>query len=217
MAHVVVDGRTRIGAGCTLFPFACIGTQTQDLKFKGAKTAVEIGEGTTLREYVTVNAGTNEGEVTRVGAGCHIMAYCHVAHACSVGNRVIMANCATLAGEVTVEDEAILGGLTGVHQFCRVGRLCMVGGLSKITQDCAPFMIVDGNPAAVRALNVVGLKRHAVPDAAVEALKKAHRWLYRADLSTSQALERVRADVEPCPEVDALLRFIESSDRGIVK
>jgi UDP-N-acetylglucosamine acyltransferase len=217
LSHVVVDGRTRIGERCTLFPFASIGTQTQDLKFKGGTTFVEIGNDTTLREYVTVNSGTNEGEVTRVGHGCHIMAYCHVAHASRVGDRVIMSNGATLAGEVQVEDEAIIGGLVGVHQFCRVGRLCMVGGMSKITQNCPPFMIVDGNPPTVRGLNIVGMQRRQVPEGSVEALKKVHRLLFREGLNTTQAVERIRAEGEAVPEVTHLLEFVAASPRGVVK
>lgn len=217
MSHVVVDGGTTIGKDCVIFPFACLGTQTQDLKFKGAETFVEIGDKTTLREYVTVNSGTNEGEITRVGSGCHIMAYCHVAHACRVGNGVIMANCATLAGEVEVEDGAIIGGLSGVHQFCRIGSMCMVGGCTKITQDCPPYMMIDGNPATVRGLNIIGLKRRDVSLAAVGLLKDAHRLLYRQELSTSQALEQIESTVESCPEVAHLLAFVSQSKRGIIR
>ncbi|MFC1462736.1 acyl-ACP--UDP-N-acetylglucosamine O-acyltransferase [Verrucomicrobiota bacterium] len=217
MSHVVLDGFTRLGSRCTVFPFACIGTQTQDLKYKGDKTSVEIGDGTTLREYVTVNSATNEGEVTSVGTGCHIMAYSHVAHACRVGDEVIMANCATLAGEVVVEDQAILGGLSAVHQFVKIGRLCMTGGCTKVTQDCPPFMIVDGNPANVRGVNVIGLERRGVDAGARKLLKLAYKILYREGLSTSQAVDRIRAEIPGSPEVDHLVSFIESSERGIVK
>jgi len=217
MSHVVLDGFTKLGSGCTVFPFACIGTQTQDLKYKGGKTFVEIGDRTTLREYVTVNSGTNEGEVTSVGTGCHIMAYSHVAHACRVGNDVIMANCATLAGEVVVEDQAILGGFSGVHQFVRVGRLCMTGGCTKVTQDCPPFMIVDGNPASVRGVNVIGLDRRGIDPEARKALKRAYKLLYRDGLSTSQAVDGIRGEMSGIAEVDHLVSFIESSKRGIVK
>ncbi|MDA0989976.1 MAG: acyl-ACP--UDP-N-acetylglucosamine O-acyltransferase [Verrucomicrobia bacterium] len=216
-SHVVVDGRTTIGAGCHLFPFASIGTQTQDLKFSGGATFVEIGANTTLREYVTVNAGTNEGEITRVGSGCHLMAYSHVAHACVVGDGVIMANCATLAGHVIVEDQAIIGGLAGVHQFVRVGRMCILGGCTKVTQDCMPFMMIDGNPAQVHGLNSVGLKRKGVKAETQKRLKQAFRIICREDLATQKAMEKIREDVPGCPELDHLLAFIESSKRGIVK
>lgn len=217
VAHAVVDGFTKLGSECTVFPFACVGMQTQDLKYKGGKTFVEIGDRTTLREYVTVNSGTNEGEITKIGSDCHIMAYSHIAHACRVGDQVIMANCATLAGEVEVEDQAILGGLSAVHQFVRVGRLCMTGGCTKVTQDCPPFMIVDGNPASVRGVNVVGLERRGVAPEARKLLKQVYRILYRDGLSTSQAVEKIRSEVIGSPEVDHVVSFIEKSERGIIK
>ncbi len=217
MSHVVIDGNTRIGRECVLFPFSSIGLQTQDLKYKGKKTYVEIGDNTTLREYVTVNSGTNEGEITKVGSDCHIMAYCHIAHACNVGNNVIMSNCATLAGDVIVEDGAIIGGLSGVHQFTRIGSLCFIGGMTKITQDCPPFMMVDGNPAAVKGINSVGMKRNNVSESAQKSLKEAYKILYRQKLSTRQALDKIRAEVAGCNELERLTAFIESSERGIVK
>lgn len=217
MSHVVIDGRTTIGARCTIFPFASIGSQTQDLKFKGDVTFVEVGEQTTLREYVTVNSGTKEGEVTRVGARCHIMAYCHVAHACRVGDDVIMANCATLAGEVVVEDQAVIGGLTGVHQFTRIGRLAMIGGCSRITQDCPPFMMIEGNPAEVRGLNSLGLERRGVGAEARKKLKECYRLMYRSELSTAQATERIVAEQGGFPEVEHLVTFIKATTRGIIK
>jgi UDP-N-acetylglucosamine acyltransferase len=217
MSHVVLDGHTRIGERCTLFPFASIGTQTQDLKFRGGKTFVEIGDETTLREYVTVNSGTSEGEVTRVGSHCHIMAYAHIAHACRVGNHVIMANGSTLAGEVVVEDRTTLGGMVGVHQFVRVGTMAMVGGLTKLTQDCMPYMLVDGNPAAVHGINRVGLQRRNVSEESQRALKQAYRLLCRENMTVSDALQRIESDVEKSPEVDHLLAFVRSSERGVIK
>lgn len=215
--HVVIDGHTTIGANCNLFSFACIGSQTQDLKFRGGSSTVEIGAGTTLREYVTVNSGTNEGEKTVVGNGCHIMAYCHVAHACRVGNGVIMANCATLAGDVLVEDQAVIGGLSGVHQFCRIGKMCMVGGCTKIVKDCPPYMMIDGNPAAVRGLNLIGLERRGVSHDDRQLLKKAYRLLYRQSLSVQQALESIRATLGSFETLDHLVGFVEESERGILK
>ena len=217
MSHVVVDGRTALGAECTVFPFATLGTQTQDLKYRGAETFVEIGDGTTLREYVTVNAGTAEGETTRVGSNCHVMAYAHVAHACRVGDRVIMANAATLGGEAVVESDAVLGGLVGVHQFCRIGRMSIIGGCTKVTQDAPPYMTVDGHPAAVRGLNLVGLKRKNVAGESVKALKQAYRILYRQRLTTAQALETIQREVATCDEVGHLLMFVSESERGIIK
>ncbi len=216
-AHVVIEGDTRIGAGCTIFSFACIGSQTQDLKYRGGHSTVSIGAHTTLREYVTVNAGTNEGEHTSVGAHCHIMAYCHVAHACRVGDQVIMANGATLAGDVTVEDQAVIGGLSGVHQFCRIGRMCMIGGCTKVVKDVAPFVIVDGNPAAVRGLNQIGLERRGVDEAERKILKSAFRYLFRKEWSTQEAIAEIRNALPESAHLEYLLGFITQSKRGVLK
>ena len=217
MAHVFMDGWITLGAGCTVFPFASLGTQTQDLKFKGGAPRVEIGERTTLREYVTVNAATADGDATRIGARCHIMAYAHIAHDCTVGNDVIMANCATLAGHIAVEDQAIIGGLCGVHQFVRIGRMSIIGGCSKVTQDVPPFMMADGHPLEIRGINSVGLKRRGVGEEAQRQLKTAYRILYREGLSTSQALERLAAEGAGGVEIRELVEFIRHSSRGIVR
>jgi UDP-N-acetylglucosamine acyltransferase len=217
MAHVVVAGATTIGEGCTIFPFASVGQQTQDLKFRGGTPRVEIGNQTTLREFVTINAATNDGDATRVGSGCHIMAYAHIAHDCVVGDGVIMANCATLAGHVIVEDGATLGGLTGVHQFVRIGRMSFIGGCSKVVQDIPPFMLADGNPLQIHGLNMVGLKRRGVSEHAQEALKSAFRLIYRENLTTRAALERIEKEIEPLPEVRALTAFVRASTRGITR
>lgn len=217
MSHVVMDGWTRLGAGCTVFPFASIGQQSQDLKYKGGAPRVEIGDRTTLREYVTVNAATNDGDVTRVGTDCHIMAYVHVAHDCTIGNEVIMANCATLAGHVKIEDQAVIGGLCGIHQFVRVGRLAITGGCSKITQDLPPYMMADGNPLEVPAINSIGLRRHGFSEEVEALIKAAHRILYREGLSTRQALEKIANEIKLVPEIQHLIDFIKSSERGIVK
>jgi len=216
-SHVVIEGCTHIGASCTIFPFACIGSQTQDLKYRGGASRVTIGARTTLREYVTVNSGTHEGEHTQVGEDCHIMAYCHVAHACRVGNSVIMANGATLAGDVLVEDMAVIGGLSGVHQFCRIGRMCMVGGCTKVVKDLPPFMIVDGNPAVVRGLNVIGLERRGVSEEERKLLKEAYRFLFRKDLATQDAIAAIERELPASEAVAHLVGFIRASERGILK
>lgn len=217
MAHAVIAGATTIGARCTIFPFASVGQQTQDLKFKGGTPRVEIGDDTTLREFVTVNAATADGDVTRVGSGCHIMAYAHIAHDCIVGNGVIMANCATLAGHVVVEDLATIGGLTGVHQFVRIGRMSFIGGCSKVVQDVPPFMLADGNPLRIHGLNVVGLKRRGVSEKALGALKNAYRFLYRENLTIQEALVRIEREIELVPEIVALVEFVRASTRGITR
>lgn len=217
MPQVFLDGHTTLGEECTVFPFASIGSQTQDLKFKGGTTYAEIGARTTIREYVTVNSGTADGEVTRVGSHCHIMAYCHVAHGCRVGDRVIMANCASLSGDVLVENDVVIGGMTGIHQFTRIGCCAMVGGLAKITQDVPPYMLVDGSPAGIHGINSVKLQRMNVPAETVALIKKAFKVLCREGLSTRQALEKIRAEFAMTPEIEHLVTFIETSERGIIK
>jgi len=217
MPQVFLDGRTTFGAECTIFPFASIGSQTQDLKFKGGMTYVEIGDKTTLREYVTVNSGTADGEVTRVGSNCHIMAYCHVAHGCKVGNRVIMANLASLSGDVLVEDDVVIGGMSGIHQFTRIGTCAMIGGLCKVTQDVPPYMLADGSPVGIHGINSVRLQRLNAPAETVATIKKAFKIIYRDGLSTRQALERIRAELQMVPELERLITFIETSERGIIK
>lgn len=216
-SHVVVEGRTSVGAECTLFPFASLGQLTQDLKFKGGTTYVSIGDKTTIREYVTVNSGTADGEWTKVGNGCLIMATCHIAHGCEVSDGVIMANGATLAGHVKVDRFAIIGGLSGVHQFCRIGVMSMVGGMTKVTQDVPPFMIADGNPATVHGLNLIGLQRRQVPVDAQKALKAAFKILYRSGLITSDAVSKIEVDVPALSHVVQLVEFVKASERGVLK
>ncbi len=217
MSHAVVDGWTTLGEGCTVFPFASVGQQTQDLKFKGGAPRVEIGDRTTIREFVTIHAATNDGDATKIGNDNLIMAYAHVAHDCIVGDGVILANCATLAGHVVIQDQVGVGGLVGVHQFVRLGRLSYIGGFNKVVQDVPPFMLADGNPLAVRALNSVGLKRRGISEQAQALLKKCYKMLYMEDLSTRQALEKMEAEVEKVPEVEELIGFIRSSERGITR
>lgn len=217
-AHAYLSGHTTIGQRCEIFPFACVGTKTQDLKYReGDVTYVEIGDQTVLREFSTVHLGTKPGEVTRVGARCLIMAYCHIAHGCAVGNEVIMSNVATLAGEVTVGDYAIIGGLTGIHQFCRIGTYAMIGGAAKVRQDCPPYMIAEtsGNDTNVLGPNSVGLQRRGFPSEVRTALKEAFRIIYREGLNRSQALERIRGEWPDIPEIQTLVAFYESSKRGV--
>ncbi len=218
MSHAVIEGHTTIGSHCTLFPFCSIGQQTQDLKYEGGTTYVEIGDKTTIREYVTVNSATADGDVTRVGNRCHIMAYAHVAHDCRVGDDVIIANCGTLAGHVELEGQVILGGLSAVHQFVRIGRLSIIGGCSRVIQDVPPYMMAAGNPLEVHATNAIGLKRKGIDSTVQKALKHAHRVLYREGLSTRQALERLTSEsTESAAEVAHLIDFIKASERGITK
>ncbi|MGA0333253.1 MAG: acyl-ACP--UDP-N-acetylglucosamine O-acyltransferase [Kiritimatiellia bacterium] len=216
-SHVNLDGFTEVGENCTLWPFCSVGTQTQDLKFKGGQPGVKIGAGTTLREYVTVNAATFDGDFTVVGERCHIMAYCHVAHDCRLGDEVIMANAATLAGHVIVEDQAIIGGLSGVHQFVTVGRLSITGGCSKVVQDIPPFMTADGNPLLVRGINKIGLERHGIPKENIRALLEAYRLLYRKKLGAREMVALSRETLPRLPELIHLEEFVENSQRGITR
>ena len=216
-SHVVIDGHTTLGKENEVFPFASLGLKTQDLKWKGGTTHTRIGDNNTFREYVTVHSATGDGQVTVVGSRNHILAYCHIAHNVTLGNGVIMSNVATLAGHVVVEDYAVVGGLAAVHQFCRIGTMSIIGGCSKVVQDVPPFMLVDGNPAETRTINKVGMERNGVSDTAQAAIKQAHRILFRDGLTISNALIRIEADLPPLPEVQHLVRFVRSSERGISK
>jgi UDP-N-acetylglucosamine acyltransferase len=216
-SHIVIDGHTKLGRENEIFPFASLGLKTQDLKWKGGITRTEIGDGNTFREYVTIHSATGDGEVTRVGSHNTILAYCHIAHNCTLGDRIIMSNVATLAGHVTVEDHAVVGGLAAVHQFCRIGKMSMIGGCSKIVQDVPPFMIVDGNPGETRTINKVGLERHGVSEEAQNALRHAYKILFREGLTIPNALVKIESDLQKLPEVLHLLHFVRTSERGISK
>ena len=215
--QVTLTGPADIGARNVFFPGACIGGVTQDLKYSGEPTFLEIGDDNVFRECTTVNRGTLGGAKTSIGSHNLFLAYCHIAHDCQVGNHVIFSNNGTLAGHVVVEDHVILGGLTAVHQFCRLGRHAITGGCSKIVQDVPPYMIVDGNPAAVRGVNVVGLQRHGYDEAAIRALKQAYKSLFMRGQALSEALEEIRALAQESVEVAHLASFIEASARGIIR
>src|SRR6266550_1490737 len=216
-SHVVVDGHTRLGHENEIFPFASIGLKTQDLKWKGGLTRTEIGDRNTFRESVTINSATGDGESTRIGSHNHILAYSHVGHNVILGNHIIMSNVATLAGHVVVEDYAVVGGLAAVHQFCRIGKMSIIGGCSKVVQDVPPFMMADGNPAETRTINKVGLERNGVTAAAQSALKHAYKILFREGLTVSNALTRIEAELPLLPEIQHLIEFIRRSERGIGK
>ena len=217
-SHVVVDGRTEVGDDTHVFPFASVGLEPQDLKYKGEPAETRVGKRCRLREFVTVHRGTEGGGmVTSIGDDCLIMAQAHVAHDSRVGNRVIMANAATLAGHVEVEDGANVGAYSGVHQFCRVGREAYVGGYSVVVKDALPFALTVGNHAKCYGLNTVGMKRRGYPQETIEALHHAFRLLLSSRLNTTQALARIRAELQNSPEVEELLSFIETSQRGVVK
>ena len=215
--HVTVMGPTNIGSGNFFFAYTSIGQKTQDLKYAGEPTHLEIGDGNTFREFSTVNRGTLPGTKTVVGSGGNFLAYSHIAHDCIVGNNVIFSNNGTLAGHVEVGDHAIIGGLAAVHQFCRVGRYAIAGGYTKLVQDLPPFFIADGHPAEVRGINLVGLERAGFAPETIRALKESYRLLYRGNLNVKQAVEKIRQDLPALPELAELCTFIESSQRGIIR
>ncbi len=217
-SHVVVDGRTEVGDDTHVFPFASLGLAPQDLKYRGEPAETRIGRRNRIREFVTVHRGTEGGGMlTSIGDDCLVMAQAHVAHDSRVGSHVIMANAATLAGHVEVEDGANVGAYSGVHQFCRIGREAYVGGYSVVVKDALPFALTVGNHAKCYGLNTVGMKRRGYPQETVEALHHAFRLLLSSKLNTTQALARIRDEIGDSAEVEELVRFIETSRRGVVK
>lgn len=215
--HVVIDGWTKIGKECEIYQFASIGAKSQDLKTHGEKSFVTIGDRTCIRECVTVHRATGEGETTSIGSDCLLLATVHIAHNCVVGNHVIMSNAAMLSGHVQVEDRAVIGGMTGVHQFVKIGRNAMVGGMSRLTQDVVPYTIVNGIPARVFGLNQVGISRAGIPVESRRRLKQAYKLLYRSGLRLSQAIAIIEQEIDSCEEIEHFLRFLRNAERGICR
>ena len=217
-SHVVIDSHTDIGANCRIFQFSSIGAAPQDLKYRGEETRVIIGDNNVIREFVTINRSTTADiGMTKIGNSNLLMAYCHVAHNCRLGNFVVMANAANLAGHIDVEDFAIIGGLTGVHQFTRIGTHAFIGGASAVAQDVPPYVTASGNRAKLYGLNVVGLKRKGFSEETLNALKQTYRIIFRSSLTLKKAIEKVRAEVPHLPEVKHMVEFIERSERGICR
>ncbi len=217
-SHCVVDGRTTIGAGTHVFPFVSIGLAPQDLKYKGEPSETRIGKRNHIREFVTIHRGSaGGGMLTQTGDDCLIMAQAHIAHDCKLGDGVIMANAATLAGHVTIEDRGNVGAYSGVHQFCRVGREAYIGGYSVVVKDALPFALTVGNHARCFGLNTTGMKRRGYSREVIKSLHHAFRLLLSSKLNTSQALEQIRELITDCQEVAELVRFIETSQRGVIK
>ncbi len=215
--HVSLCGPSRFGKANVFFPFSTLGQQTQDLKYASEPTHLVVGDGNTFREFVTVHRGTAPGSSTRIGNRGYFLAYVHVAHDCTVGDEVIFSNNGTLAGHVDVGDFAILGGLTAVHQYCRIGAHAMTGGCSKIVQDVPPYMLADGNPAKVRSYNKVGMERRGFDEQTMRAVREAYRIIYRLSYNLPQAIEAIRADLPELPEIEQILAFVSSSPRGIIR
>jgi UDP-N-acetylglucosamine acyltransferase len=218
--YVSVHSGTEIGGNCRFYGHASIGTDPQDLKFKGEPTRLQIGNRNVFREFVSVNRGSGHGGgLTTIGDDGLFMAYSHVAHDCQVGNQVIFANAATLAGHVDVSDHAQIGAFSAVHQFCRVGPHAFIGGFSVVTRDALPYVktVGDRNDANIYGINSLGLQRKGIAAQSIEELKRVYRILFRSQLNTSDALAKVREQQWAAPEVDVLIRFIETSKRGFIK
>lgn len=214
--HGSVEGFTEMGGACEVFPYACVGGKTQDLKFKGGRPRLRVGDRNVFREYVSVHAATNDGEFTTIGSDNTILAYCHIAHDCTLGNGIVMSNYSGLAGHVTVEDHVVFGAFGAVHQFCRIGAYAMVGGTAKLVQDAPPFMIIDGSPAAVRAINKINLERHGFTPEQIARVKLIHRTLFREGLNRTQALEKLAAHPEAgSAEFQQIIAFAKNSERGM--
>jgi UDP-N-acetylglucosamine acyltransferase len=214
--HVTITGNTTIGSNCHMHSCSVIGGVPQDLKFRGEETELIIGDDNTIREFVTINAGTaGGGNKTVLGDNNLLMAYVHIAHDCILGNHVILANVATLGGHIRVEDGARISGLAAVHHFVTIGRLAFIGGCAKVVKDVPSFMMVDGNPARIRGLNIEGLKRSGIEREDLTELKEAYRLLYRSDLNRSQAMEEMQErGLAESSATAELIRFLVNSERG---
>jgi UDP-N-acetylglucosamine acyltransferase len=216
-SHAVVDGHTTLGKGNEIFPFAAIGMKTQDLKWNGGVTRLEIGDHNVFREGVTVHCATSEDGKTVIGSNNLLLIHAHVAHDCVLDNHTIMSGFAGLAGHVHVEDHAILSGYAAVHQFCRIGRYAMVGACCKVRQDIVPFMLADGDPATPMTINKVGLERAGFSEEAISALRSAYKIIFRESLTLANALAKIEKELPPLPDVQYLVQFVRTSPRGISK
>jgi UDP-N-acetylglucosamine acyltransferase len=217
-AHCVIEGHTTFGRDNVVFQFASIGAAPQDKKYAGEPTRLEIGDRNTIREFVTINTGTvQDAGVTRIGDDNWIMAYVHIAHDCRIGHRCIFANSTQLAGHVVIDDWVILGGFTGVHQFCRIGAHAMTAIASVVVHDLPPYVMAQGDTASAHGLNTEGLKRRGFTPDAIAGLKRAYRTLYRSGLTLDAAKVALAEQVAACPEVAPLVEFLARSERGIVR
>ena len=213
--RATLERNVRLAAGVKVGSGSVLGGDPQDLKFKGEFTTVEVGEGTTIREYATVNRGTSHSNKTSIGKHCFIMSYVHLAHDCQLGDGVIISNAAQLAGHVIVEDKAIISGLTAMHQFVKIGAYSFIGGCSRVAKDVPPYVKAVGNPVKLYGLNSIGLQRNNFPDETIRELKRAYRLFFRSELNVSQARERAAQELQPLPEVEHFLRFVDESQRGL--
>jgi UDP-N-acetylglucosamine acyltransferase len=214
--HASVEGNTSLGKGCEVFPYASIGSKTQDLKFKGGNPGTRIGDRNVFREYVSVHAATNDGDFTVIGNDNTILAYSHIAHDCVLGSHIVMSNAISVAGHVAIEDHVTVGGVAGIHQFCRIGAYAMISAYAKVVQDVAPFFIADGQPAVIRSLNKVGLERKGFTPEQLDRVKQIYRVLFRDGLNRTQALEKLQQHAQAgSDEFQRILTFAAKSERGL--
>lgn len=216
-SHVLIEANTKIGEKCKIFHGASIGGEPQIMNFEDVSSSVEIGDGTVVREYATIHRSGFKDGVTRVGKNCLLMAYSHLGHDCELGDQVVVVNGTGLSGHVIVENQAFISGLVGIHQFVRIGRNAMVGGMAGVNQDVLPFSTVEGTPARLLSVNAVGLKRANFKPNVRAAIKKAFKIISSTDLNTTQAVEKISSEVEMCDEINYLLDFIKNSNRGVTK
>lgn len=214
-SHVLIERDTEVGEGCVISHGAVLGTDPQDLKYRGEPTRLLVGDRTVIREYATLNRGTSALGYTRVGSDCMLMSYVHVAHDCQLGDHVILSNAVNMAGHVTIGDWAIIGGMTPIHQFVRIGAHAFIGGQSRISKDIPPYVKAAGIPVQLYGLNSVGLQRRGISEETRRELKRAYRLFFGSTHNTTQALARAREELRALPEVEAFLSFFETSERGV--
>ncbi len=215
--HVLIADGARLGKKCKIHNGAVLGTIPQDLKFGNEKTYLEVGDGTTVREYATLNRGTNHIIYTRVGKNCFLMAYSHIAHDCQIGNNVVIANSVNMAGHVIIEDHVGIGGMTAIHQFVHIGEHCFIGGLSGVSKDVPPYVLAKGDPTLFYNLNFIGLRRKGFDNKTIKTIKSAFRIIYNENLLLKEALHKIDKELEHLPQIEHLLKFLGNSERGIIR
>ncbi len=213
-SHVIVESGTRIGKNCRVWPGAVLGGAPQDHKYKGERSLLILGDNNIIRECCTLHRAVGEGVATRLGNDNMLMAYVHVGHNCEIGNANTISSYVGLSGHVLIEDNVVFGGMVGVHQFCRIGKMSMVGGFGKVNIDVPPYMLADGNPARVIEINKIGLRRYGVPPHVRSILRQAYKLIYRSNLNLSQALERIEDELETCEELEYLIEFLRGTQGG---
>ncbi len=212
-----LDSGTRVGKGCTIGHHAILGNPPQDLKYAGEKTYLEVGDGTTIREFVTLNRGTTYHYKTVVGKNCFIMTYAHVAHDCIIGDNVIIANSVNMGGHVEIESHATVGGLTAIHQFCKIGQYAFVGGGLRVNKDVPPFIRAMGDPIRYGGTNYIGLDRKGFPKEVILEIKRAYKLIYHSDYTVKEAIAAIREQLQPFDEIKAIIDFVNRSERGLIR